>query len=414
MVQFSATSPIVARVPNRWLIAGMGTLLQLCLGAVYAWSYFQKPLMTTYGWSNTQVAWTFSLAIGFLGVASAVGGILLPKFGPRKLAVTGSLLYGTGYLLAALALHRHSLPLLWLGYGVVGGIGLGLGYVTPVATAAKWFPDKKGLVTGLVVMGFGFGALLMSKVIAPALDSACHQQLPLVFAGSGLLVGVTSLIAAAFLRNPPDTPTTTVTPVGLAPVWSRQFGLMWLLFFCNIVAGIAIISFQSPLLQDLWKKIDPALPPATLAIYGATLIAISSVFNGLGRLFWGGLSDRLGQLTTFRLMLATQVLAFLALMRTGNPWLFGTLICYVLLCYGGGFGVMPSFVLNEFGQTRMPVVYGCILTAWSAGGIVGPQLVAWLKDHGGAQASSQAFASSAGLLALGFLLALFLRNRQPT
>ena len=398
--------------PNRWLIAGMGTLLQLCLGTVYAWSYFQKPLVTGYGWSNTQVAWTFSFAIGFLGVAAAVGGVLLPKFGPRKLAVTGSLLYGTGYLLAALALHLKSLPLLWLGYGVVGGIGLGLGYVTPVATAAKWFPDKKGLVTGMVVMGFGFGALLMSKVIAPALDAAFQHHLPLVFAGIGLIVGAISLASAACLRNPPETPVTSVTTAGLAPVWSRQFGLMWLVFFCNIVAGIAIISFQSPLLQDLWKKIDPALPPVTLAAYGATLIAVSSVFNGLGRLVWGGLSDRLGQLVTFRLMLATQVSAFIALMLTGNPWLFSALICYVLLCYDGGFGVMPAFVLSEFSPARLPVVYGCILTAWSAGGIVGPQMVAWLKDHKGAQASECAFALDAGLLTTGFLLSLFLHRQE--
>jgi len=395
---------------KRWLIAGMGTLLQLCLGAVYAWSYFQKPLVTGYGWSNTQVAWTFSLAIGFLGVAAAVGGVLLPKFGPRKLAVTGSLLYGTGYLLAALALHLKSLPLLWLGYGVVGGIGLGLGYVTPVVTAAKWFPDKKGLVTGMVVMGFGFGALLMSKVIAPALDAAFQHQLPLVFAGIGLIVGAISLISAACLRNPPGTPVISVTIDGLAPVWSRQFGLMWLVFFCNIVAGIAIISFQSPLLQDLWKKIDPSLSPITLAAYGATLIAVSSVFNGLGRLVWGGLSDRLGQLVTFRLMLATQVIAFIALMLTGNPWLFGALICYVLLCYGGGFGVMPAFVLNTFGPRLMPVLYGCILTAWSAGGIVGPQVVAWLKDHAGASAAPDAFGLSAGLLVFGLLVSLFLKS----
>ena len=395
---------------NRWLIAGMGTLLQLCLGAVYAWSYFQRPLVTGYGWSNTQVAWTFSLAIGFLGVAAAVGGVLLPKFGPRKLAVTGSLLYGNGYLLAALALHLKSLPLLWLGYGVVGGIGLGLGYVTPVATAAKWFPDKKGLVTGMVVMGFGFGALLMSKVIAPALDNAFQHHLPRIFAGIGLIVGAISLTAAACLRNPPDTPVTSVTTSGLALVWSRQFGLMWLVFFCNIVAGIAIISFQSPLLQDLWKKIDPALSPVTLAVYGATLIAVSSVFNGLGRLFWGGLSDRLSQLPTFRLMLATQVIAFIALMLTGSPWLFGALICYVLFCYGGGFGVMPSFVLNTFGPRLMPVLYGSTLTAWSAGGIVGPQVVAWLNDRHGPHASTSVFALGAILLAIGFVLSLFCRS----
>jgi len=396
---------------NRWLIAGMGTLLQLCLGSVYAWSYFQKPLVDAYGWSNTQVAWTFSFAIGFLGVAAAVGGVLLPKFGPRKLAVTGSLLYGLGYLLAALALHWKSLPLLWLGYGVVGGIGLGLGYVTPVATAAKWFPDKKGLVTGMVVMGFGFGALLMSKVIAPALDAAFPNQLPKVFAGIGVTVGVIGLAAAVFLRNPPAAAASLAAKEKALPqIVSRQFVLMWLIFFCNIVAGIAIISFQSPLLQDLWKKTNPLLSPATLAAYGATLIAISSVFNGLGRFSWGGLSDRLGQLNTFRLMLATQVIAFVALMFTGNPWVFATLICYILLCYGGGFGVMPSFVLNTFGPALMPVLYGAILTAWSAGGIVGPQVVAWLKDRHGAQASGHAFALGAILLAVGFVLSLLCRN----
>ncbi|MFA6564459.1 MAG: MFS transporter [Verrucomicrobiia bacterium] len=393
---------------NRWLIAGLGTLLQLCLGSVYAWSYFQKPLVEGYGWLNTQVAWTFSLAIGFLGLAAAVGGVLLPKLGPRKLAVTGALLYGAGYLLAALALHLKMLALLWIGYGVIGGIGLGLGYVTPVATVAKWFPDKKGLVTGMVVMGFGFGALLMSKVIAPALDALFQNQLPLTFAGAGLIVGVIGLAAAAGLRNPPDTPPGSVTLDGLAEIRSRQFGLMWLVFFCNIAAGIAIISFQSPLLQDLWKKVNPAMSPTALAASGATLIAVSSVFNGLGRIFWGGLSDRLGQLTTFRVMLATQVVAFVALMMVGNPWLFGALICYVLLCYGGGFGVMPSFVLNTFGPRLMPVLYGCILTAWSAAGVVGPQVIAWLKDSHAAQASTYAFASGAGLLAVGFLLAMLL------
>jgi OFA family oxalate/formate antiporter-like MFS transporter len=393
---------------SRWLIAGLGTLLQLCLGSVYAWSYFQKPLVEGYGWLNTQVAWTFSFAIGFLGLAAAVGGILLPKLGPRKLAVTGALLYGAGYLLAALALHLKLLALLWLGYGVIGGIGLGLGYVTPVATAAKWFPDKKGLVTGMVVMGFGFGALLMSKVIAPALDAMFQNQLPLTFAGAGLIVGIVGLAAAAGLRNPPDTPPGVLTMDGLTEIRSRQFVLMWLVFFCNIAAGIAIISFQSPLFQDLWKKVDGALSPAALAALGATLIAVSSVFNGLGRLFWGGLSDRLGQLAVFRLMLATQVAAFIALMLVGNPWVFGALICYVLLCYGGGFGVMPSFVLNTFGPRLMPVLYGCILTAWSAAGVVGPQVVAWLKDRCGAQASTYAFAFGAGLLAVGFILAMLL------
>ena len=148
---------------RRWGVAVLGTFLQLCLGTVYAWSYFQKPLMAAYGWSNAQTTVTFSLAIAFLGISATVGGSLLPRLGPRLLAMTGGFLFGAGYLLAAFALREKTLWLLYLGYGVVGGIGLGLGYVTPVATVARWFPDRKGLVTGMVVMGFGFGALLMSK-----------------------------------------------------------------------------------------------------------------------------------------------------------------------------------------------------------------------------------------------------------
>jgi MFS transporter, OFA family, oxalate/formate antiporter len=399
--------------PNRWWIAIMGTVLQLCLGSVYAWSYFQKPLVESYGWNNTQVAWTFSIAISFLGFSAAAGGICLPRFGPRRLAVAGSLLYGSGYLLAALALHWRILSLLWLGFGVVGGIGLGLGYVTPVATAAKWFPDKKGLVTGLVVMGFGFGALLMSKLIAPGLHRFFPGQLPLVFAGSGLIVGGVGLAAALGLQDPaPSNSIVGSTPPEMEKTWlklrSPQFLLLWLVFFCNITAGIAIIGFQSPLLQDLWKKVNPALPATTLATYGATLIAVSSVFNGLGRLLWGAISDRIGQLPAFRIMLASQVAAFGALITVGDPRLFGVLICYVLLCYGGGFGVMPSFVLTTFGSQHMPVVYGCILTAWSAAGVVGPQAIARLKDACGAQASVYAFSLGAGLLSLGFLFSLLL------
>lgn len=404
-------------VSSRWWIAAMGTLLQLCLGTVYAWSYFQKPLVETYRWSHAQVAWTFSFAIGFIGLSAAFGGFNLPRFGPRALAMTGSFLYGSGYLLAALALWAKSLTLLWFGFGVVGGIGLGLGYVTPVATAAKWFPDKKGLVTGLVVMGFGFGALAMSKVIAPGLEVVFAGRLPLVFAASGLLVGSLGMTAAFFLRNPPATETPDAAREGapekaVTTLTTPRFALMWLVFFCNIAAGIAIIGFQSPLLQDLWRKANPTLSPATLAGYGATLIAVSSVFNGLGRLLWGAVSDRVGQLWTFRLMLLTQVAAFAALAIARNPWLFGGLICYVLLCYGGGFGVMPSFVSKVFGTRLMPVMYGCILTAWSAAGIVGPQVIARLKDQHGAQAAGYAFGLGAGLLALGFGLSVFLRKAR--
>jgi OFA family oxalate/formate antiporter-like MFS transporter len=410
-------------VNNRWLIALAGTLLQMLLGTVYAWSYFQNPLKAAYGWSDAQVTWAFSLAICFLGLAAAWGGINLPRFGPRKLAICGGLLFGVGYLLAALAFHLHSLVCLYLGYGVIGGIGLGLGYVTPVATVAKWFPDKKGLATGMVIMGFGFGALLMSKVIAPRLMDYAEGDFVKVFAWMGVGFAILSVAAASFLRNPPssDSAGNTAAHVNtsaldnLRAVLQKKFFMLWLIFFCNILVGILLISFQSPLMQDLWRKIDPQLSPKTLAAYGATLIAISSLFNGIGRMFWGGVSDRIGRVWTFRIMLATQIVAFVLLTMVSNPWLFGALICYVLLCYGGGFGTMPAFVLDVFGSRLMAVAYGAILTAWSAGGIVGPQTIAFLKDHfpdESAKAANLAFWLSTAVLGIGLLLAILWRERE--
>ena len=418
-----------APATNRWVIAIMGTLLQLCLGTVYAWSYFQKPLMEAYHWSNAQVALAFSIAICTLGIAAAWGGINLAKYGPRKLAMLGGALFGIGYLVGAAALHFHSLALLYLGYGVIGGAGLGLGYVTPVATAAKWFPDKKGLVTGMVIMGFGFGALLMSKVLAPALVQLTGANYVLIFAYLGIVFMVATLVVASFLKNPPAgfvpkgyVPSAAVSKqqsfsnLGHKPGWcigSGRFVMMWIVFFCNITAGIAIIGFQSPLMQDLWKKIDPSLSAPALAGYGATLIAISSLFNGVGRFFWGGLSDRIGRVQTFRIMLGTQILVFVALIFVGNPWLFGLLICYVLLCYGGGFGTMPSFVVDVFGPKLMAIVYGVILTAWSAAGIAGPQLFALVKDNFPLdKAAPYSFVIGAAFLALGLACSLvFLSNK---
>lgn len=412
---------------KRWIIALAGVFLQLILGSVYAWSYFQKPIMSTYGWNNSQVAWIFSLAIMFLGLSAAVGGVWLPKYGPRKLAMTGGILYGAGHLLSAYALTVHSLPLLYAGYGVVHGCGLGLGYVTPVATASKWFPDRKGLVTGMVVMGFGFGALLMSKVIAPAVLQYTGGNLVPFFMNYGLTAMALILFFGFILENPPA----GFTPPGYAAegtasspdaksgeaggsaircLMSSKFILMWIIFFFNITAGIMFISFQSPMLQDLLKLRNPSMDAASLAAAGGTLIGISSLFNGLGRMFWGGISDRIGRIQAFRIILGTQVAVFLILVFVKNPFIFGVLVCYVLLCYGGGFGSMPSYVSDVFGAGLMPVVYGTILTAWGTAGIAGPQIVAFLKDNMQSGASAYTFITGAVLLASGFVAAFFLDN----
>lgn len=425
---------------KRWFIAIMGTCLQICLGTAYAWSYFQKPLSSAFGWSQSLTAWAFSLAICFLGLSAAVGGILLPKVGPRKLAMLGGFLFGLGYLTAALALKYQSAPLLFLTYGVIGGCGLGTGYVTPVATVAKWFPDKKGLVTGMVVMGFGLGALFMSKIFAPMLldyfnfagaaDAAAQQAILVkLFLALGAIFLLITIPIGSQIVNPPA----GFVPEGYTPpvisaaasaaadavtakdgILSGRFFVIWLIFFCNIAAGIAIIGFQSPLFQDLWAKLDPGLDKMTLAAYGGTLIAVTSIFNGLGRFFWGGMSDKIGRTQTFRIMLGSQILCFVALAYVSNPWIFALVLCYVLLCYGGGFGTMPSFILDVFGPKVLAVVYGTVLTAWSAAGIVGPQMVALLKDtykDSPVLAAKYTFLLGACILTFGFLVTLVSSNK---
>jgi len=415
---------------RRWVIAISGVFLQIVLGSVYAWSYFQKPIMMTYGWNNSQVAWIFGLAIMFLGLSAAVGGVWLPKYGPGKLAMAGGVFYGAGHLVSAYALSIHNLPLLYTGYGVIHGCGLGLGYVTPVATASKWFPDKKGLITGMVLMGFGLGALMMSKVVAPKILLVTGGNLIPFFIYYGVAAMVLILIFGFILENPPDgyAPTgynlnsaVKGASAGSAAVnqdnltakdclISSKFVMMWIIFFFNITAGIMFISFQSPMIQDLFKLQDPAMDIAALAAAGGTLIGISSLFNGIGRMFWGGVGDRIGRIQAFRLILGTQVIMFIVLIFVKNPVLFGVIVCYVLLCYGGGFGSMPSYVSDVFGVRLMAVVYGVILTAWGTAGIAGPQIVAFLKDNMQGKAATYTFITGASLLAAGFLITLFLDN----
>lgn len=402
----------------RSVIALLCTLLQLCFGTVYAWSFFQTLLVRQLGWTFTETAWAFSIAIFSLGTSAAWAGATLPRFGPRKLAVAGSVMFSGGYMIASLALHLDFIPLFYLGYGVIGGAGIGLGYVTPVATAAKWFPDRKGLVTGIVVMGFGVGAFLLSKVLAPFLVLRTESDLTLVFLWLGIVFACILLPSSFVLSDPKAAVVPTAAddePMEyedtVAPyLRSSEFVLMWIVFFFNIAAGISVISFQSELLQEVWGFADPSLEPVTLAEYGATLIAVSSLCNGVGRLFWGLLSDRIGRVGVFRILLASQMIVFGILMTERNPWIFSALVCYVLLCFGGGFATMPSFVLDVFGSKKMSNIYGAILTAWAAAGICGPLYVGYLKDQYPDRAVIYCFLIGIFMLGLGYVFSYLLND----
>ena len=418
-------TPQRALIP-RSIIALFCTVLQLCFGTVYAWSFFQTLLVRQLGWSFTETAWAFSLTILSLGTSAAWAGALLPRVGPRRLAVTGSLMFSGGYVLASLALKWDMLALFYVGYGVIGGAGIGLGYVTPVATVAKWFPDKKGLATGIVVMGFGVGAFLLSKGLAPLLVFYLEGDLSQVFLGLGVIFACVLIPSSLLLSNPPAAAEAVAERApadesdSVSPyLRSSEFILMWIVFFFNIAAGISVISFQSELLQEVWGLADPTIEPATLAEYGATLIAVSSLCNGVGRLFWGLLSDRLGRVKVFRILLASQMVVFGILMTEHNPWVFSALVCYVLLCFGGGFATMPSFVLDVFGPQKMSTIYGTILTAWAAAGICGPLYVGYLKDQYPDRAFIYCFLIGILMLGLGYVFSYLLsddriRLRRPT
>ncbi|MCY3927011.1 MAG: OFA family MFS transporter [Acidobacteria bacterium] len=412
------------RVP-RTVIALLCTTLQLCFGTVYAWSFFQTMLVRQVGWTFSQTAWAFSITIFSLGVSAAWAGQVLPRMGPRKLALIGSVMFSAGYVIAAGALTLDLLPLFYVGYGVIGGAGIGLGYVTPVATVAKWFPDHKGLVTGIVVMGFGVGAFLLSKGLAPLLVVRTGDDLAQVFLWLGIIFACLLIPCSLLLSDPPPpaAPSAAAAPSGgdAAPddspaiksyLSSQQFVVMWVVFFFNIAAGITVISFQSELLQEVWGLSDPSLEPATLAEYGATLIAISSLCNGVGRLFWGLLSDRIGRVKVFRILHASQMVVFGVLMTETNPWVFSALVCYVLLCFGGGFATMPPFVLDVFGPKKMSAIYGAVLTAWAAAGIVGPVYLGYLKDVYPDRAVMYCFLVGILMLGGGFLFCYLLTDNR--
>ena len=399
---------------NRWAIAAAGTVAMICLGTVYAWSLFTQPLVAAFRWTTTQATWTFALAIFFLGAGAILGGRWQDRRGPRPVAVTGAVLWGAANVLAGLGVQRLGAPWMYATYGVLGGLGLGLGYVTPVAAVAKWFPDRRGLGTGMVVMGFGLGAFVYSRVLqaipafaavvaeagrvlaaraggdaAAALSAGSVDALTGAFVGSGVVFAAVGGGCAALLRNPAGSP--GAAPGAAAPgdgaqdvppsraLRTPQFWALWAMLFLNVCAGILFISNAVPIMREL----SGAAPAEAAAFYGAIALC-----NGLGRFFWGAVSDRIGRNLAYLLVYGTQAAIFLAVGGVHSLLAVTVLFAIVLLDYGGGFGTMPSFTADYFGTRYLGVNYGWILTAWGAAGIAGPIFVALVKDRTGSFAGA--------------------------
>jgi OFA family oxalate/formate antiporter-like MFS transporter len=399
---------------KRWGIAIAAVVMQLSLGTVYAWSVFKKPLMTAHGWGETETQVTFMICIGMIGIAAAFGGALVDKRGPRFVATLGGILFGIGTLLAGLADQTGNIYLLYLGFGFIAGLGNGFGYVTPIATLIRWFPDKRGLVTGLAVMGFGFGAFFMGK-IAPGMVNSMGVATTFYILGIVFLILVTA--AAQFYKNPPKgwlpagfTPSKTTASAAQSFTFDEarktpQWWMLWAMLCLNISAGLGLLSQLSPLAQDIIGKTQGITDPKALALAGGTILAIASIFNGLGRLFWAWLSDAIGRKNIFMIMFITQAVLYILLPQISSQLIFTVIACYLLACYGGGFATMPAFVADSFGPAYIGRVYGIMLTAWSVAGVVGPLVFAQLKGI--------ALYVAAGLLLVGFLVALAYKRPEP-
>ena len=369
---------------NRWIIAIAGICMQIALGAVYAWSVFRTPLATQFGWTIAEVTLTFTISIFVLGVAAFFGGLWLNRKGPRVVAVTGGVLYGLGVFLASFSANK--LWWLYVSYGLIGGLGLGFAYIVPVAVLVKWFPDRRGLIAGIAVGGFGAGALITAPVATYLIKSVGVLDTFAYLGGAYLIVTV---ITGFFMQNPPEdwrpagwTPPASqvsqragadYTLTGALRTW--QWYALWLLLFLNTFAGISVISQEAPIFQEL---------VGVTAVVAASMVGVASIGNAVGRVFWAWVSDLITRRATFLVMFLLQVLLFWLLARANMVAGMTVLTFVVLMCYGGGFGTMPAFAADYFGSKNVGPIYGLMLTAWGTASAVGPLLIAYLRQSTGA------------------------------
>ncbi|BEU03130.1 MFS transporter [Agarivorans sp. OAG1] len=379
---------------NRWLIAASAVGLHASIGSVYAFSVFKKPLgQLLESATNNEIAWTFSFAIFFLGLSAAIMGHFVEKNGPRKAGMLAATFFGGGLLIAGFGAYIQNLYLIWLGYGVLGGIGLGIGYITPVSTLVKWFPDRRGLATGLAIMGFGFGAMVAGPVFNFIIETFTVEGNGIAFTWwiTGVVYLVIMFASASYLERPPQgwmpdamkaavesgekkvvedlTQLTANEAVKTGPFYG-----LWVMMFINISCGIAVIYAASPLAQE-----SIGLSPAE----AAGVVGLMSLFNGLGRIAWASLSDVLGRPNTYMIFFLIQIVAFCLLPNITSIILFQVVLYTILTCYGGGFATLPAFIGDLFGTKELSAIHGYVLTAWALAGLAGPQIAAYVKTTTG-------------------------------
>lgn len=401
------------KTKNRWLIAASAVGIHISIGSVYAWSNFTNPLMEEFGWTSQQVQLTFSLAILFLGLSAAFLGHFVEKYGPRAAGLLAAAFFGVGVIGAGFAVSIGSLTLLYATYGVLGGIGLGVGYIAPVSTLVKWFPDRRGLATGLAIMGFGFAAAISSPVMEILINSVGIANTFYILGASYLVI---MTLSSLYLERPP----VNWVPEGFnekmksgksrikedlsqltanEAIKTSRFYYLWIMLFINVTCGIAILSAAKPLAQE---SIGLSTAEA------AALVGVLGIFNGLGRIGWASISDFIGRPNTYTTFFVIQIILFAILPHTQEAILFQVMLAIVYTCYGGGFAAIPAYIGDLFGTKQLGAIHGYILTAWAAAGLAGPMFAAWMKDTTGSYATSLTF--FAGMFVIALAVSILIRR----
>lgn len=427
---------------SRWLIPPAALAVHLCIGQAYATSVYKNALVAHFDTSLTAIGVIFSIAIVMLGLSAAFGGTWVDRQGPRAAMLVSALFWCTGFLVAALGISTGQLWLVYLGYGVIGGIGLGIGYISPVSTLIKWFPDRPGLATGMAIMGFGGGALVASPVSArllsvydPGYDAgdptsvASGSAVSMLFVTLAVVYFAFMLFGAATVR----VPAADWLPEGFDPhtleerklvttdnvsannaIRTPQFWLLWTVLFCNVTAGIGILEQAAPMIQDFFRNGGTSAVAAAVA---SGFVGVLSIANMAGRFVWSSTSDAIGRKPIYMVYLGVGMVAYLllALIGSTSTVLFVGLAAVILSFYGGGFATVPAYLRDLFGTFQVGAIHGRLLTAWSAAGVAGPLIVNSFLDARGEPGNLMAadyrpaLLTMVGLLAVGFVANLLVR-----
>ncbi len=421
---------------SRWLVPPAALCVHLCIGQAYAFSVFNLPMTKLIGitksapgdWKLTELGWIFSIAIVLLGVSAAVTGTWLDRVGPRKAMFTAACCFGGGFLISALGVYLHSLWLIYFGYGIVGGCGLGIGYISPVKTLITWFPDRPGMATGMAIMGFGGGAMIASPLsvkLMALFASPTHVGVAETFLVLGVIYFCFMSIGAMIVRVPAPgwAPEGYVAPtqasglittenVHVDTAWrTPQFWLLWWVLCLNVTAGIGVLGQASAMAQEMF-------PGRVTAIAAAGFVGLLSLFNMAGRFFWASTSDFIGRKNTYCVFFLLGMLLYSLVPTAGHIGSVGLFVlCFLIIIsmYGGGFSTIPAYLKDVFGVQYVGAIHGRLLTAWSAAGVFGPVIVNYMRqyliNHGAAKADAytDTMYIMAGLLLIGLICNLLMR-----